>query len=83
MEFLLMIKNWHLYVITDEQLSKGRSHAEIARSAIEGGADVIQLRDKSASSRKLYEDALAMIESGATRLGASASAKIMAEAGAG
>ncbi len=55
-----MIKNWQLYVITDETLSKGRSHAEIARLAIEGGADVIQLRDKSASSRKLYEDALAI-----------------------
>jgi len=58
MDFAAIIKNWHLYVITDEQLSKGRSHAEIARSAIEGGADVIQLRDKTASSRKLYEDAL-------------------------
>ncbi|MCI0494509.1 thiamine phosphate synthase [candidate division KSB1 bacterium] len=60
MDFLSMIKNWQLYVITDETLSKGRSHAEIARLAIEGGADVIQLRDKSASSRKLYEDALAI-----------------------
>jgi thiamine-phosphate pyrophosphorylase len=60
MDFLSMIKNWHLYVITDEQLSKGRSHAEIARSAIEGGADVIQFRDKTASSRKLYDDALAI-----------------------
>lgn len=60
MDFAAIIKNWHLYVITDEQLSKGRSHAEIARSAIEGGADVIQLRDKIASSRKLYEDALAI-----------------------
>jgi thiamine-phosphate pyrophosphorylase len=54
------IKNWYLYVITDEQLSKGRSHVEIARAAIAGGADVIQLRDKTASSRKLYEDALAI-----------------------
>jgi thiamine-phosphate pyrophosphorylase len=60
MNFSSIIKNWHLYVITDEQLSKGRSHAEIARLAIEGGADVIQLRDKTASSRKLYEDALAI-----------------------
>jgi thiamine-phosphate pyrophosphorylase len=58
MNFSSEIKNWQLYVITDEQLGKGRSHAEIARSAIEGGADVIQLRDKSASSRKLYEDAI-------------------------
>jgi len=48
---------WRLYIITDEVLAKGRSHAEIARAAIAGGADVIQLRDKSASSRKLYETA--------------------------
>ncbi|GAB4370183.1 MAG: thiamine phosphate synthase [Calditrichia bacterium] len=46
---------WNLYVITDEKLSKGRSHLEIAREAIAGGADVIQLRDKEASSRKLFE----------------------------
>lgn len=50
--------NWHLYVITDEVLSRGRSHVEIAKAAIAGGADVIQLRDKTASSRKLYEAAL-------------------------
>ncbi|MCU0646257.1 MAG: thiamine phosphate synthase, partial [bacterium] len=60
MDLLSMIKNWQLYVITDETLSKGRSHAEIARLASEGGADVIQLRDKSAATRKLYEDALAI-----------------------
>jgi len=36
-----------LYVITDEQLSNGSSHAELARLACEGGADVIQLRDKT------------------------------------
>jgi thiamine-phosphate pyrophosphorylase len=60
MDFAAIIKNWHLYVITDEQLSKGKSHAEIARSAIEGGADVIQFRDKTASSRKLYDDARAI-----------------------
>ncbi|MEE4310831.1 MAG: thiamine phosphate synthase [candidate division KSB1 bacterium] len=54
------ISNWHIYLITDELLSHGRSHAEVARLAIEGGADVIQLRDKTASSRKLYDDATAI-----------------------
>ena len=49
------LKKWRVYVITDEVLSKGRSHIEIAKAAIAGGADVIQLRDKTASSRKLYE----------------------------
>ena len=51
-------KNWRLYVITDETLSNGRSHVEIARAAIAGGADVIQLRDKTASSGKLFETAV-------------------------
>ena len=35
-----------LYVITDETIAAGRTHAEIARLACAGGADAIQLRDK-------------------------------------
>jgi 8-oxo-dGTP diphosphatase len=35
-----------LYVITDETLVSGRTHVELARAALEGGARVIQLRDK-------------------------------------
>jgi thiamine-phosphate pyrophosphorylase len=49
---------WRLYIITDERLGRGRSHLEIADAAIRGGADVIQLRDKAASSRRLYDIAL-------------------------
>ncbi|MDH7594311.1 MAG: thiamine phosphate synthase [Methanomicrobiales archaeon] len=37
---------YDLYVITDRRIGRGRSHAEIARDALAGGADVIQLRDK-------------------------------------
>jgi len=37
---------YELYVITDEGLSNGLSHAELAKLACEGGADAIQLRDK-------------------------------------
>jgi len=36
-----------LYVVTDESLSPGRDHLQIAFAALEGGADVIQLRDKN------------------------------------
>ncbi len=50
-----IIKGWNLYVITDEQLGRGRSHLELAREAIAGGADVIQLRDKISTAKKLYE----------------------------
>jgi thiamine-phosphate pyrophosphorylase len=42
-----------LYVITDETISGGKSHVEIARAAIAGGADAIQLRDKHCSCRQL------------------------------
>jgi thiamine-phosphate pyrophosphorylase len=42
-----------LYVITDESVAGGLSHAEIALRAIEGGADVIQLRDKACGPRDL------------------------------
>ena len=47
-----------LYVITDEGLCPGRTHAQIASAAIEGGARIIQIRDKNASDRRFYEDAL-------------------------
>lgn len=42
-----------LYVITDEVIAGGRSHAEIARLAVNGGAGVIQLRDKIRKSTEL------------------------------
>jgi thiamine-phosphate pyrophosphorylase len=44
-----------LYVITDRRLASGRSHEEVAREAIAGGATVIQLRDKEASTKELVE----------------------------
>ncbi|MFA6226244.1 MAG: thiamine phosphate synthase [Methanoregula sp.] len=45
--------NYELYIITDEMIGRGKTHAEIAKRAIAGGADVIQLRDKSCSSSEL------------------------------
>jgi thiamine-phosphate pyrophosphorylase len=47
--------SWDLYVITDETLAGGLSHAEIARFAALGGADIIQLRDKSKTSLELLQ----------------------------
>lgn len=49
-----------LYVVTDSALSQGRSHVEVAQSAVEGGAKIVQLRDKTESSAKLYEEACAI-----------------------
>lgn len=48
---------YDLYVVTDEELSNGHSHAEIAKLAVEGGADVIQLRDKRMSAADLFAEA--------------------------
>lgn len=45
--------NFELYVITDENIGRKKTHAEIAQLAIAGGTDVIQLRDKTCSSREL------------------------------
>ena len=44
---------YELYVITDEAIAGGLSHAEIAQRAIAGGADVIQLRDKTCGCPEL------------------------------
>jgi thiamine-phosphate pyrophosphorylase len=45
--------NYDLYVITDEAIAGGRSHAEIARLGVLGGAGIIQLRDKTRSCKDL------------------------------
>jgi thiamine-phosphate pyrophosphorylase len=44
---------YDLYVITDPALSRGRSHVEVARAALDGGADAIQIRDKSSTAYNL------------------------------
>lgn len=46
---------YDLYVITDEVIAGGLSHAEIAKRAIAGGADVIQLRDNVRGCRELCQ----------------------------
>ncbi len=44
-----------VYVITDRFINPKRSHLDIARAAVEGGAFVLQLRDKEATTRQLLE----------------------------
>jgi len=46
-----------LYVVTDSSLSKGRTDAEVARLAYEGGAETVQLRMKNASGRSMLAQA--------------------------
>lgn len=44
--------NLDLYVVTDEGLSRGLTHAEIAWRAVLGGADAVQLREKTKPDRE-------------------------------
>ncbi len=46
-------QNWKLYVITDADGLRGRLLEDVVAQAIDGGADVIQLRDKKASNPEL------------------------------
>lgn len=45
--------NYDLYVVTDDTLSNGLSHVEVARRSYEGGADIVQLRVKDNDPRFL------------------------------
>ncbi len=58
-----------LYVVTDRDLARGRSHQEVAAAAFAGGANVVQLRDKSVQARELCAIA-SEIQALATQAGA-------------
>jgi len=53
---------WDLCVITDRRVSGGLSHSDVAKKALEGGAGMIQLRDKEAPLRSLLPEALEIAE---------------------
>lgn len=55
-----MLESVHLCVITDPSLVPGRDHVAIAEAALAGGADMIQLRDKTGSLRDLLPQAQAV-----------------------
>ena len=50
--------DYSLYVITDQHLQGNRTTDQVVEEAIRGGATVIQLREKAASSRHFLEQAL-------------------------
>ncbi|HKV01762.1 MAG TPA: thiamine phosphate synthase [Ktedonobacteraceae bacterium] len=64
-----MFEPWHpgklaprlaLHVLTDREWSRGRDTLSVAAAALDGGATVIQLRDKTAGTRMLIEEGLAL-----------------------
>jgi thiamine-phosphate pyrophosphorylase len=51
-----------LYLITDRSLSRGRSMADVVREALEGGVDVVQLRDKQVETADVVLEGLRLHE---------------------
>ncbi|MFO8002020.1 MAG: thiamine phosphate synthase [Marinilabilia sp.] len=49
-----------LYLVTDRDLSLGRSLKEIVTKALYGGVTMVQLREKEASTREFIEEALSV-----------------------
>ncbi|MFN2226536.1 MAG: thiamine phosphate synthase [Anaerolineae bacterium] len=47
--------DWALTVITDRRTAGSRSILEVVRAAIRGGATVVQLREKEATTRQMIE----------------------------
>ncbi|MFW6018921.1 MAG: thiamine phosphate synthase [Halapricum sp.] len=46
--------DWDVYLVTQASLSAGRDTSEVVRAAIDGGVDVVQLREKDVPARDRY-----------------------------
>ena len=46
-----------IYPVTCEKLSAGRTNLDVLRAVIDGGARIVQLREKECSTRALYQSA--------------------------
>src|SRR5947208_9711024 len=57
----MMTLDLSLYVIVDPQFTGGREVMAVARAALLGGATMLQLRDKSASTRVLLATARELV----------------------
>ena len=56
------INEWQTYLVTAASRSAGRTTPEVVAAALEGGVDVVQLRDKATSARERYETGLRVRE---------------------
>ena len=56
------INEWRTYLVTAASRSAGRPTTEVVAAALEGGVDVVQLRDKATSARERYETGLRVRE---------------------
>jgi thiamine-phosphate diphosphorylase len=55
------VTGWELIVITDRALAAPREVRDIVAAALAAGAPAIQLRDKTATARELFEQAQALL----------------------
>ncbi len=53
--------DYSVYLVTDRSLAGGRSLASVVQAALDGGAGVVQIREKNLSSRAFYETALEIV----------------------
>ena len=53
---------WQTYLVTAESRSAGWTTPEVVGAALDGGVDVVQLRDKATSARERYETGLRLRE---------------------
>ncbi|QKG93559.1 thiamine phosphate synthase [Halorubrum salinarum] len=56
------INEWRTYLVTAASRSAGRATPEVVAAALDGGVDVVQLRDKATSARERYETGLRLRE---------------------
>lgn len=52
------MKDFHLYLITGEQFHPHRNYLEVIEEAIQGGADIVQLREKNKTKKELLHMAI-------------------------
>ena len=53
-------KIWRLCLVTDRSLSRGRAITDVVAAAVQGGATIVQLREKDAGTREFLETARAV-----------------------
>ena len=56
------MRDFRLYAITGEEFHRGRDLVNVMEEAIQGGADIIQLRDKKSSKLEVLQKARALRE---------------------
>jgi thiamine-phosphate pyrophosphorylase len=57
-----MIRVGRLHILTDSALQDRWSHLDLARAAVENGAETVQYRRKDGSTRRMVEEAIALRE---------------------